>query len=188
MDLIASPRVSPQTREVLLARLADDPHYAPIALTPDAFVTLRAVLARVLPQSPQEGDSEIDLAASLDKQLAGAKGDGWRYATLPGDLEAYRVGLALLDEAAVELGAADFVGLPSAAQDSLLESIAAGRRRSARFDLMRWFEDLRADATRIYISHPRTLARMGYSGIADDPGGFVQIGIGQREAWEPQPR
>jgi hypothetical protein len=59
--------------------------------------TLCHVLARVIPQLPGEGEVEIDLAAALDQQLADAKGDGWRYASLPGDLDAYRAGLLLLD-------------------------------------------------------------------------------------------
>jgi hypothetical protein len=53
-----------------------------------------------------------------------------------------------------------------------------------------WFEDLRADAVKTYMGHPKTLARMGYSGIAnggdgEPKSGFVRVGIGEREAWEP---
>ena len=53
-----------------------------------------------------------------------------------------------------------------------------------------WFEDLSADAVRAYVAHPRTLARLGFSGIAnggDQPRkqGFVRLGAGEREAWEP---
>ena len=186
MDLIRSARVSEQTREVLLSRMAaDDPGYEPRALTSQELDTLRSVMGRVVPQSM--GVAEIDLAARLDKKLAEAKGNGWRYASLPRDFEAYQIGLGMLDEFAMKLSAVPFARLQAAAQDSLLEAIATGRLRSEKLDLERWFEDVRADATQIYVSHPRTLARMGYSGIADDPKGFVQIGMGEREAWEPEP-
>ncbi len=56
-----------------------------------------------------------------------------------------------------------------------------------------WFADLRSDAVRLYVAHPATLARMGYGGIAyggDEARkpGFVRIGAGEREAWEPLAR
>ncbi len=56
-----------------------------------------------------------------------------------------------------------------------------------------WFEDLRGDAVKIYVSHPATLARMGYSGIANGGDGerkqgFVLLAAGEREAWEPEAR
>ena len=186
LELIRSPRVSAQTREALLSRMeVDDSGYEPLALGPEELETLRSVMRRVIPQ--ETDGTEIDLAARLDKKLAQATGDGWRYASLPQDVEAYRVGLGLLDEFAMKLSAVPFTRLVPGAQDSLLEAVASGRVRSEKLDLKRWFEDLRADATQIYVSHPRTLAKMGYSGIADDPKGFVQIGIGERDAWEPEP-
>jgi len=172
-----------------LTRLAVvDPDYAPKALASDELDTLRHVLARVIPQLPGEGEVEINLAAALDQQLSDAKGDGWRYASLPSDLEAYRAGLLLLDEFAFAQSKVAFTMLAPEEQESLLQGITSGELQSGRLDLKRWFEDLRASATQIYIAHPQTLARMGYSGIADDPDGFVQIGIGEREDWEPEAR
>ena len=186
LELFQSPRVATQTREALLSRMfVDDPGYQPRALSGEQLETLRSVLARVVPQDGS--DLEIDLAARLDKQLAAATGDGWRYASLPRDAEAYRIGLGLLQEFAMKLSAVPFTRLVLEAQDGLLHAIASSRVRSDKLDLRRWFEDLRADATQIYVSHPLTLARIGYSGIADDLNGFVQIGIGEREVWEPEP-
>ncbi len=53
-----------------------------------------------------------------------------------------------------------------------------------------WFEEVRSMAVRAYVAHPATLARMGYSGIgyggdAARLEGFVRLGIGAREDWEP---
>ena len=186
LSLIKSARVSPQTRTALLERLASEgPQYKPQALGQEDFSTLRQVMERII---PQEASGGIDLATRLDKELAQGKGDGWRYAALPSDAEACRTGLSLLDEFAMKLSAVPFARLLPDAQDSLLTAIAAGRLYSAKLDLRLWFEDLRAHAVQLYVSHPNTLARMGYSGIADDPNGFVQIGIGAREAWEPETR
>jgi pimeloyl-ACP methyl ester carboxylesterase len=140
LALIESDQVSEPTRLVLLKRAA--PIEGPRALNAEQLEMLRAVLQRVLPQPG------IDLAERLDRQLAAGKGDGWRYAELPPDAEAYR-------QALNELAARGFLKLDAANQDQLLGEQG------------RWFEDLRADAVQIYLSHPATLARLGYSGIAD---------------------
>lgn len=173
--LIRSDRVSAKTREALLDRAAPDAiGYAPRAMDAAALTTLGAVLARVLPQD------RIDLAQRIDQALAAGDTDGWRFAVLPADARAYGHSLAAL---------AGFSDLPVEAQDAQLEAIAAGERGEA---MLRWFEDLRGQATMIYVSHPSTFARMGYSGIAyggDGAGrpGFNAIAAGEREAWEPVP-
>ena len=188
---IRSGRVSSRTRGLLLARAEpDDPAYRPAAIGADQLVTLRAVLNRVLPQT----GTAIDLAARIDTNLATGVSDGWRFAALPSDADAYQAALHTLDAAA---GGA-FATLDAAAQDDLLGRIAegsveaAGSRLLSGSQLKLWFEDLRSDAVRLYVSHPATLARMGYSGIGyggdgEPKTGFQQVGIGEREAWEPQP-
>jgi hypothetical protein len=185
-ELIESARVSPQTRDVLLKRATpDSADDKPSAVGESGLTTLRAVTARLIPQQDPVDRSAIGLAARIDRELAEGNGDGWRYASLPSDTEAYRVGLDLLNEFAQRLKGVSFDRLAPERQDSLLEAIASGQTTSPKFDLQRWFEDLCAAATRIYVSHPATLARMGYSGIADDPNGFVQLGLGKVEPWEP---
>lgn len=197
--LIASERVGRVTRAALYERgRPDDPAYAPVALSPAALEILRAALARVIPQSDAEA---IDLSARIDARLASGASDGWRFAELPSDVEAYRIGLATLDASALERDGLSFTALDAAAQDALLARIAAGVGASndhdtsgpKRFDSARlraWFEDLRADAVALYMAHPRTLERIGYSGIANGgdglpKSGFARVGIGERETWEP---
>jgi len=185
-ELIDSARVSPQTRAVLLERVTpDSADYKPSAIGESGLTTLRAVTARLIPQTESGGGNAIDIAARIDRELVEGSGDGWRYASLPRDTEAYRVGLELLNEFAQRLKGVSFERLAAERQDSLLEAITSGQIKSPKFNLQRWFEDLRTAAIRIYVSHPETLARMGYSGIADDPDGFVQLGIGKVEPWEP---
>ena len=88
--LLASGRVSRATRAALESRdRPDDPAYAPVALDAAALRTLRAMVDRVI---PQRGALHIDLAARIDAQLDSANGDGWRFARLPADADAYRAG------------------------------------------------------------------------------------------------
>lgn len=188
-NLIDSSRVSEPTRGVLLKRAKPDAaDYQPVAMTEAQLTTLRSVVARVIPQSEAPDSLTIDIAARIDRMLAEGKGDGWRYADLPNDGEACRDGLQMLNEFAEKLAGCNFEQLNREAQDGLLGGITTGKISSSKFNLQRWFEDIRAIATQIYVAHPQTLARMGYSGFADDPDGFVQLGIGQVEAWEPRQR
>jgi pimeloyl-ACP methyl ester carboxylesterase len=198
-ELIASNRVSSVTRQALLARdKPDDPAYEPAAFDAQAFTILRAVLDRVVPQVASE---RIDIAARIDQQLNVGTGDGWRFANLPPDAEACRAGLYTLSEEALREHGRDFHEIDGWQQDEMLTRITAGRLGSTGEDstpparltakqMRAWFEDLRADAVKAYMGHPATLARMGYSGIAyggdgEPKSGFVRIGIGEREAWEP---
>lgn len=190
--LIRSERVNARLRAALLARAEpDDPAYQPRALDPVGLAILRAACARVL---PQDGPGAIDLAARIDARLASGAGDGWRFAKLPPDPEAYRRALQTLDAAAREAKGRPFVVLDADAQDALLGSLEDGAVAGAldAEQMGFWFEDLRADVARTYLAHPAALARLNFSGIGaggdtDPLPGFRDIGIGAREAWEPAP-
>ena len=205
--LIDTNRVSSKTRQILLERgKADDPHYVPTTMDAEAFATLRAVVARVVPQS---GTAPIDLAARIDRLLAAGGGDGWRFAILPPDAEAFRVALRTLAELSQRRNGVAFAALDDATQDEILECVASGSladgddsRNGAEGGAARagvlngeqiraWFEDVRAEATKAYVSHPQTLARIGYSGIAnggdgEPKSGFALLEPDEREAWEPR--
>jgi len=198
--LIASDRVNSRLRSVLDSRAApDDPAYRPNALDPVELALLRAVLAHVLPVPG------IDPAARLDRHLADDAGDGWRYAALPPDAEAYRAALRTLDAAARAAHGRPFLALDPEAQAALLVLTQRGdltvpESLGGRLDADRmrfWFEDLRADATKLWLAQPAALARIGFSGIGaggDRPGaiaeglpGFHDVGLDAPEPWEPRP-
>jgi pimeloyl-ACP methyl ester carboxylesterase len=173
--LMASERVSEKTREVLAQRIAG-PEQTEV-LTPLHMRTLRALCARIV---PQEAGNQVDLAGTIAARLASGKGDGWRYAVLPEDLQAYREGLD-------RLHAQGFNTMGDAAQDEAVRGLAAVEGSVAA----RWFEEVRGDATVAYMAHPATYARIGYSGIGVGGAttreqGFVALSMGDREDWEPR--
>lgn len=199
LALIASDRVNSRLRNALLDRVKhDDPAYAPKAVDAVELAILRAVFARVLPVPG------LDAAARLDARLATGSGDGWRFATLPPDAQAYRDALRTLDAAARAAHGRPFVVLDEAQQDALLTlaqkgdltvpSSLGGRLDAAQMRF--WFEDARSDAARLYLAHPAALARIGFSGIGaggDHPEpiasglpGFVRTGLDSPEPWEPR--
>jgi hypothetical protein len=173
---IDSERLSGRTREVMHQRM-QAPAHEPGVLSPRQMVTLRAVLARVIPQEHRE----LDIAGYVLVRLASGKGDGWRYDVLPGDVQAYREGLD-------RLAAQGFTGMTAEDQDDALKALDAEPGSADA----RWFEEVRGDAVGAYMAHPATMARIGYSGIGVGGAetrykGFVSLGPNQREGWEPEP-
>lgn len=191
--LIASGRVNGRLRTALLDRAKpDDPAYRPRALDPVALALLRACAARVLLAT-----DGIDLAARIDARLATRSGDGWRYATLPADAQAYYLGLKTIDAVARAVQDRPFLALDEADQDFVLALVAERRLPEAGLGegfgaeaAALWFEELRADLVRTYLAHPAGLARIGFTGIGaggDGPAlpGYRLTGLeGGREDWE----
>lgn len=183
LTLIRSSRVTDRTREVLLQRAhSPDPAYVPKSISPLSFAVLRAVVQRLIPQA--EGEDFIDIAARLDTGMSGGVGDGWRYATMPPDGEALVRGLELIETTAQSQHKVSFIALVPEDQDALLSQVQKGELISPRLDAGRWFEDLLAEVTEIYVSHPATLAAMGFSGILFLPR-WPQIDLNTAEPWEP---
>lgn len=181
VELIASARVSRRMRAALAVRaLADNPDYAPLVLSAGQLQTLRSLADRIVPQAGRP----IDLAARLDAQLAAGKDDGWRFADMPPDREAYAMALD---------GLAGFDALAEDAQQAGLTRLAESEFKTAALSaeqMKNWFEDLRADLVRIWVAHPATMARIGFDGFANGGDGirkqgFERLAADEREAWEP---
>jgi len=182
--VIASPRVSARTRGILAVRaLPDDPERAPRALSRPQLDTLRAV-ARVV--VPQPGDRPVDLALRVDDQLAEGLGDGWRPDGLPADLDAYRAALDALQAEAAQ--GDEHLAAVLAAVDAGEWTPASGPLDADQ--LRAWAEDAGVDLAKQWVAHPATMAEIDYDGFANGGDGvrkqgFLLLGAGQREAWEP---
>lgn len=188
--LMSSDRVNSRLRATLRERMREPD--GPFCLSPEARATLSACLDRVL---PQEGPGRIDLARRIDARLASGTGDGWRYASLPPDPQAYARALRTLDDAARATHGSAFAALDGADQDALLDRAASGRLPEVSGgiapELMTcWFEELRGEAVRTWLAHPVGLAAIGFTGIgaggdeADALPGYRLTGLNEREPWE----
>lgn len=180
-DLVTAP-----TREVLRTRLDEDNDYALRFFDETSFLILRAVCARLIPQVGET--SEIDIAFSIDRRLAENTSDGWRYNTMPPDRDAYRRGLQGLDESARGMCGSGFVTLDRDWQGELLRLVQRGEVASLTWRTLspvRFFEELLAEVTEIYYSHPLAQEEIGYVGMADAKG-WQRIGLDNLESWEPR--
>jgi len=192
--LIDSSRVNTRLRDTLHARAAYHGRaYHPSALDAVELSILRGLVDRIL---PEETGFHKDIGDRIEARLAGGTGDGWRFAELPPDTQAYSAALRIVDAAARAAHEVGFVALADEAKDALIVALATGRLPIAEgaFDggeMAKWFEDLRSDAVRTYLAHPAALARLGFSGIGaggddvSDLPGFSEMRVGVREPWEP---
>jgi gluconate 2-dehydrogenase gamma chain len=184
--LLESDLVTPATRTALRARLEErieGPRFFSEAL----FATLRAACAHLI---PQERPEPVEIAGAIDRRLAEGKGDGWRYADMPPDEEAYRSGLALLDAASAAARGLRFPDLAPADQDALLGLLQRGELPSGTWDSVRqrrFFQELLAEAAEIYYSHPLAQEEIGYAGMADAHG-WQAIGLNELAPHEPRLR
>jgi len=187
--VVASGRTTSVMRGTLARRaVADDPDRAPRALDATQLATLRVVADRVV---PQDGPA-IDLAARLDEQLAEGRGDGWRVAGMPSDVEAYRLALdALSDLDALDDDARDAV--LRRVDEGSYEAPTTGRPAATSLtpeQFSTWFEDCRVDLVKHWLSHPATMERVGFDGFATGGDltrfeGWLKVGADEREGWEP---
>ena len=186
--LLDTEHVSAATRAALQSRLDAPAAYEPRFLAPETYALLEAVAGRLFPQ-PDRPEHPISLAPAVDQRLADGRADGWRYDALPPDREAMRLGLGGIQEIAQALYQADFLALSTVQQDATLQALADGHPPGATWqtlDAGRFFEELLAELTERYYSHPLAQEEIGYVGMADLPG-WTKIGLNEREAREPEP-
>ena len=171
------------TREVIARRLAvpREPRFFGSA----EWQTLGALCDRIMPQPP--GRPKVPLPAYVDAKITEKHLDGYRYATLPHQGEAWNRGLAALDHDAQAAHGARFHDLPPDQQDALIEQMQGGALQSEAWGGMPckdFFEHrVIADITHAYYAHPTAWNELGFGGPAS-PRGYVRMKLDRRDPWE----
>jgi hypothetical protein len=174
-----------QTREVVRRRLEDIP---PIRFfTPEEVRLLEAVCDRIVPGS--ERGQRVPIVPWIDQKLSHDWRDGYRYEDVPPLRDAWRLGLAGIDESARLLnGGRAFAELGADAQDDVLRRVARGEAPGATWERglsrSRFFRDvLCLTVVKIYYAHPRAWSEIGYSGPSS-PRGHVRNWMGGVDPWD----
>jgi Gluconate 2-dehydrogenase subunit 3 len=167
-------------------------------------VTADAVLARVAPPAavkfftgPEEscarsllnlltGQDEpgVPVLEMVDARLAAAQTDGWRYADMPEDGEAWRATLAYLDADAHQRCGTSFADAPDADQVALVQAVQdlkSGDWHGLPAGHV-WSLWTRYACTAFY-AHPLAWAEIGFPGPAY-PRGYKNAGVGRLEPFE----
>jgi hypothetical protein len=179
-----SPPWNAITRKVVQRRLAvpREPRFFNAA----EWDTLGAVCNRIMPQPV--GRPSIPLPAYVDAKITEKHMDGYRYAALPDQGEAWQRGLAALDQEAQDAHAGRFHTLPPEKQDDLLRRMQRGELHAETWGGMpcqSFFEHrVIADITHAYYAHPIAWNEIGFGGPAS-PRGYVRMQLDRRDPWEP---
>ncbi|HEX7361554.1 MAG TPA: gluconate 2-dehydrogenase subunit 3 family protein [Bryobacteraceae bacterium] len=172
-------------------RLVEDRlyHVPPIRFfTPDEVPTIEAIVNRILPQDDRIPEKKIPVLHYIDERLFEDIIDGYRFADMPPDREAYRLGIQAIDETARKLGGKPFAALDPIKQDEVLQTIHDGKEIAARriwkqMSIHRFWHTLVQDCVAAYYSHPWAWDEIGYGGPAY-PRAYTRLEGGQPEPWE----
>jgi len=171
------------TRKVIDKRLAvpRDPRF----FTREEWLTLQAVCDRIVPQPADR--PAVPLAAYVDQKMFEQKHDGYRHAEMPEQGEAWRRGLAGLEEAAQRQHGTGFAALDAGRQDDMLRQTERGELRADALQGMppQSFFKHRVihDITSAYYAHPTSWSEIGFGGPAS-PRGYVRLALDRRDPWE----
>jgi hypothetical protein len=186
LDKWSSPDWDDQTREVVRKRLEEIP---PIRFfTHEEARTLAAVADRIVPQLDRGQADKIPIVPWIDEKLYEDKRDGYRYEGMPPQRDAWRFGLAGINQAAQALfDGKSFRNLDPLSQDVVLQHIARGDASGEAWEKMpaaRFFKDvLCSTVVKIYYAHPLAWNEIGYNGPSS-PRGHVRKWEGGVDPWE----
>lgn len=184
-----SPDWDEQTWRAVQARLALDP--AARFFTANEHHTLTSITERIIPQPDRPDSERVPIAAWIDAKLYHDQRDGYRYADMPPQREAWRLAIEGFDQTARSLHGAPFAELSASLQDDVLRRVERGNPPGSAWERLpaeRFFRSiLCVTVMRAYYSHPTAWNEIGYSGPAS-PRGHVRIWIGGVDPWEPHER
>lgn len=174
------------TRGLVENRVANTP---PIRFfSADELPLITAIVNRILPQDDRLPAWRIPLVEMIDDRLFANRIHGYRYADMPSDQEAYRLGLQAIEETAQMLHTCGFTALDPLKQDFVLKSINEGKPLAAehiwsRMSIHRFWELLVQDCVSAYYAHPWAWDEIGYGGPAY-PRAYTRLENGLPEPWE----
>jgi hypothetical protein len=156
--------------------------------TSDEEKTMHAVVDRVLPQEDREYAYRIDVLAGIDERLFENRLEGYRYADMPPDQDAYRLAARAFEAMAHEQYGQSFHALDITRQETLLRSIhhtepLAAKELWSQMNIKRFWTMLVADCCSVYYAHPYAWDEIGFGGPAY-PRGYMRLEEGEPEPWE----
>jgi hypothetical protein len=148
----------------------------------------QAAAAALLTQLTGQADEPLDdvsLLELVDARLAAGETDGWRYADLPEDGQAWRDTLGHLDKDAHDRCGRSFAEASEPDQRALIQAVQDGDDRGQWHGLPAarvWSLWTRYACTALY-AHPSAWSEIGFPGPAY-PRGYKNAGVGKREPFE----
>ncbi len=175
------------TRRKILQRVEEVP---PIRFfTPAEAHLLAVIVDHLLPQDDRAPSRRIPIVPWIDDRLFHGRIEGYRFAKMPPDQEAYRLGLRAIEQIAEQSYGKPFLNLTWREQDELLKSIHDGKPKAGAEDVWRKMELQRfwalwmQDCIGVYYAHPWAWDEIGFGGPAY-PRAYMRLENGDPEPWE----
>lgn len=191
---LASDHLSHRTHDILKERLEEDSSGTPRTLSLTAFAVLERLVTVLLPQEEVLGQQTLNLALRVDLALSGPR-DGWRFAELPPDSQAWEQALLTLNDLSTSQFERPFSLLEDSAVAAFLDAMGEGDvgldtpNRLNPSQMQKWTLDLRADVIECFLADPRVQDRLGMSanlnGGDEKFQGFETVQANKREDFEP---
>jgi hypothetical protein len=132
----------------------------------------------------QADEPLVPLVAMIDARLAEQETDGWHYADLPEDGQAWRDTLGYLDDDARAKFGRGFAQCPAAEQEAIIQAVQdLGPGDWHGWPASRVWSLWTRYACTAFYSHPAAWDEMGFPGPAY-PRGYKNPGVGKREPFE----
>ncbi len=175
-----------KTREVILDRVNNVPQIR--FFTPEEARLLTAICDRVLPQDDRDSAHKIPIVPQIDKRLYENSHDGYQYANMPPDREAFQLGIKAIEQIAMHEHGRSFLEIGPLEQDTILRSLHQAKPAAAheiwrRMPVSRFWMLLLTDCAEAYYSHPFAWDEIGFGGPAY-PRAYMRLERGEAEPWE----
>jgi hypothetical protein len=150
--------------------------------------TMLAVVNRIIPQDDRITSHRIDVLSGIDERLFENRIEGYRYADMPSDQDAYRIAAAAFEQVAQELYGRPFHLLETLSQEQILKSVhdaqpPAAHELWSKLNIERLWALLVSDCCAVYYAHPYAWDEVGFGGPAY-PRGYMRLEEGEPEPWE----
>jgi hypothetical protein len=181
-DVLAQqPTWDAVTSGVVLRRLGPPP---PLRFfTPAEEATATELLNHLL---DQWDEPKVPVLSMIDERLTEGSTDGWHYADMPPDEDAWRSTLSLLDDDAEAAHSRRFAEIPREQQAAVIQAVQDLAGDSGSWHGLPashvWSLWTRYACTAFY-AHPWAWNEIGFGGPAY-PRGYKNAGLDKREPWE----
>ena len=168
----------PVTAEVVTARTGPFPDRQ--FFTDTEQVCAAALLDQLTGQC--DADLGVPVLQMVDARLAAGETDGWRYADMPEDGQAWRDTLGYLDKDAHARCGSSFADAPGRDRAAMIQAVQDSAEWHGLSADHVWSLWTRYACTAIY-SHPDAWSEIGFPGPAY-PRGYKNTGVGKLEPFE----
>lgn len=177
--------------EATRKKVLDRVHNIPVIrfFTPEETQLIETIVAHVLPQDDRVPERRIPIVPRIDERLHKGRTPGYRFANMPPDGDAHRLGFQAIGLIARKSYGNEFSELSWHDQDELLKSIHDGKPKEGaaeiweRMPIPRYWALLMHDCLAAYYAHPWAWDEIGFGGPAY-PRAYMRLEHGEPEPWE----